>query len=516
MDNISRRLAALSPAKYTLLKERLYAEGIELDDLDLAVIVEGRSEKTAAEGSIQPVEIKEYYPLSSVQRRLFILSRFEGTGVIYNVFSTRTARGDLDVKRVEAAFNALVKRHEAFRTSFQYIRGEPVQRVHKPEDVVLEIEYTEARGPAAEGFVKRFIRPFDLSKAPLLRVAIVKVSETEHVLIYDSHHITVDGGSRGIIAKEFIALYNGMHLPGLDIQYKDFAEWLNGDNARAALNKQEKYWLKEFESEIPVLNLPHDFPRPTEKTFDGGSFSFYIKTEEVKALKKLGSEKNTTLFTVLLALYNVFLSKISRQKDIITGIPINGRRHAGLESIIGMFVNTLALRNYPEDEITFEEFLDRVKLRTLDAFENQDYPFEDLVYKVVKHRDPARNPIFDAFFSFTYPGVSADLEEEWDQQGIAGVKLEQYGENLSLSMFDLYFFGNEGKNEIDNLLLGFTYAAGLFKEETIERFAGYFKEIITTVVENKRVKLKDIKISHQLGIAKTAVFQDDGESDFDF
>lgn len=519
MDNISRRLADLSPAKFTLLRERLNAEGIDLDDFDapgLALRDNDARDNTSAPRSIQPVEVKEYYPLSSVQRRIFMLSRFEGTGVIYNVFSTRTARGSLDINRVEAVFNAFIKRHESFRTSFQYIHGEPVQRIHKTGDVTLEIDFHEARGAAVEGVVKRFIRPFDLGKVPLLRAGIVKISETEYILMYDSHHIVADGGSRAIMAAEFVALYNGVALPPLNFQYKDFTEWLNRTDTQSALKKQEKFWLKEFENELPVLNLPLDFQRPAERIFDGGSLAFYIEAEQVKALKKLGAKKNTTLFTVLLALYNVFLSKISRQKDIITGIPINGRRHAGLESIIGMFVNTLALRNYPEDEITFEEFLDRAKQRTLDAFENQDYPFEDLVNKVVKHRDPGRNPIFDAFFSFTYPGVSADLEDEWDQQGIAGLKLEEYGENLSLSMFDLFFFGKEGKNETDSLLLGFTYAAALFKKETIERFTGYFKEIISTVVENTRVKLKDIKISHQLGIAKANVFQDERENDFDF
>jgi hypothetical protein len=519
MDNILKRLAALSPSKLTLLRERVNAEGFDLDELkalSLDLIVKASVDNTLSPLSIQPTEAKEYYPLSSVQRRLFLLSRFDGAGVVYNVFSTRLARGYLDNKKLEETFNALVKRHEAFRTSFRYVHGEPVQRVYKPEDTALEIEYHDAQETTVHGIIKNFIRPFDLSKAPLLRIGIVKLSETEHVLMYDAHHIVVDGTSRGIIAKEFVALYNNRDLPSLDIQYKDFAVWLNTPHVQVTLKKQEKYWVSEFSSEIPVLKLPIDFQRPPEKNFDGDSILFTIKEKDVKALKKLCSRKNTTLFTVFLASYNVFLSKITGQKDIITGIPINGRRHAGLENVIGMFVNTLVLRNYPEDERTFEEFLDQVKLRTLDAFENQDYQFEDLVNIVVKQRDPGRNPIFDAFFSFTYPGVTADLEEEWDHEGIAGLKLEGYGENPFLSMFDLYFFGKEEKNETDSLMLGFTYAAALFKKDTIERFTGYFKEIISAAADNPGMKLKDINISHQLGIARTTLFEDEGESDFDF
>lgn len=519
MNNISDRLAALSPEQLKLLKERLKNANI---DIDVEASARGTAGDGTAENPITPVEAREYYPLSSVQRRLFMLSRFEGTGIVYNVFTVKTVEGDLDRKRVENAFKSLIKRHEAFRTSFEYVAGEPVQRIRKPEEVDFKIEFHDARGKGdatngdAKNRVEQFIRPFDLSKAPLLRVGIVTLSETESILMYDSHHIVIDGGSRGILAQEFIALYNGRDLPAINVQYKDFSQWLNSESTQAVLKRQETYWQKAFEGEIPVLALPVDFQRPPEKAYDGENVQFKLEKNEVRALRKLAVEKNATLFTVLLSLYYVFLSKISRQNDIVVGIPIAGRRHITGENIIGMFVNTLALRNHPDGQKPFEDFLEQVKRQTLDAFENQDYQFEDLVNKVIKHRDVSRNPIFDVFFSFTYPGVSAELEEEWGTEGMAGLKISPYRDDVSLSMFDLYLSGAESKGETDELFLCFTYAAALFKKETVERFTGYFKEIVSSVAGDKRVRLKDIKMSHDLGIAKSTVFPDHEEMDFDF
>jgi len=514
MKNISDRLAALSPEQLELLKERLKNANI---DIDVDAGARGTAGDGTAENPITPAEEREYYPLSSVQRRLFMLSRFEGTGIVYNVFTVKIAEGDLDEKKVETAFKSIVKRHEAFRTSFEYVAGEPVQRIRKPEDVDFKIEFHDARDKEdAKNRVERFIRPFDLSRAPLLRVGIVTLSETESILMYDSHHIIIDGGSKGILAQEFIAFYNGRDLPAITIQYKDFSQWLNSAGTQAALERQETYWLKTFGGEIPVLDLPVDHPRPAEKVYDGDNVRFEIEKNQVRALRKLAAEKNTTLFTVLLSLYYVFLSRISRQNDIVVGIPIAGRRHVAGENIIGMFVNTLALRNRPEGEIPFENFLEQVKRQTLDAFENQDYQFEDLVNKVIKHRDVSRNPIFDVFFSFTYPGVSAELEEEWGKEVMAGLKIGPYRDDISLSMFDLYLAGTEAKGETDELFLCFIYAAALFKKETVARFTGYFKEIVSSVTGDKRVRLKDIKMSHDLGIAKSTVFADQEEMDFDF
>lgn len=256
-----------------------------------------------------------------------------------------------------------------------------------------------------------------------------------------------------------------------------------------------------------MLHLPTDYPRPGQKNYEGNSLPFKIAKIETTSLKKLALKTNSTLFTILLSIYNVLLAKISRQEDIIIGIPAAGRGHAGLNHIIGMFVNTLALRNFPTSEIPFEDFVNQVKKRTLDVFENQDYPFEDLVNKVVKQRDMSRNPIFDVFFSFNYPGIiSKELQGGSNHEKSSALKIKSYEGEVPLSMFDLFLSGMEVEEE---LLLGFTYAAKLFKKETLIRFAGYLRDIVSAVAQDNRVALKDIKISHDLGMAASKILQDE-------
>jgi len=522
MIDYSRRIDALSPGQLKLLKMRLEKEGI---DLNIETGIKDAEDNKDIYASLNPVEKKDYYSLSSVQKRLFTLNRLEGAGTIYNVSWIRIIEGKLDKNRLEEMFKILVKRHESFRTSFESLEGEPVQRIH--DNVEFEVEYYDAQGtaPGEKGngglhanIIKNFIRPFALSNAPLLRAGLVKLSNDSHILIYDMHHIMSDMTSKKILIDEFIRLYKGERLHELKVQYKDFCQWWNNERVKAAVKRQEKYWLQEFSGEIPVLNLPTDYPRPGNKRFEGASLSFTIDRKEAAVLRTLASQENTTLFAIVLSIYNVFLAKLGRQEDIIVGIPIVGRRHSDLDNVIGMFVNTLVLRNYPSGGITFVDFLNRVKQRTIDSFDNQDYPFEDLVNHVVKTRDTGRNPIFDVFFSFAYPNVKIDGVQQEDLQDDGAsvsdlhLKVKPYAGESSLSMFDMYLFGLSAREEIS---LGIVYSTQLFKKETIERFAGYFKEIVSAIVANNKIKLEEIKISHDLGTAKSSLFQDD-DSGFEF
>lgn len=498
MDDFSQRIAALSPAKLELLKARLKEEGIYL-------------EKNPA---LEPVEEKEYYPLSSVQKRLFLIDRFEETGLVYNVTVSRTTAGNPGKKQIEEIFKTLVKRHETFRTSFQLIAGEPVQCIRKEIDFEIEYFDLQTNGKLQiTHIIGNFIRPFDLAEAPLLRVGLVKLSTDRHLLVIDMHHIISDQASKRILTGEFNRLYRGEDLSPLKIQYKDFCHWLDSGPVENLLKQQESYWLREYSGEIPLLNLPADYPRPREKNYQGSSLSFKIEKQFTAPLKALALKKNTTLFVVLFSIYNIFLAKISNQKDIIVGTPVAGRKHSGLGSIIGMFVNTLPLRNLIEDHLHFDDFLIRVKKRTLEAFENQDYLFEDLVNHVVKNRDTGRNSIFDVFFTFTYPELDhvrppVSPRHEEDTGTAADPEPGEAGNQAGYSMFDMFFFGAEIREE---LILAITYSTGLFKKETIQRFIKYFREIVSAVAADNRIKLKDIEISHDLGIAKADVLQDEDD-----
>ncbi|MGD2085003.1 MAG: condensation domain-containing protein [Candidatus Aminicenantes bacterium] len=510
MENFSHRIAALSAGQLKLLKLRLKKEGIDFDT-DIKTIEKNIFPR------IEPSEEKEYYPLSSFQKRMFTLSQLEGAGAVYITSMTRIIRENLDEKRVRNVFTALIKRHESFRTSFEFINGEPVQKIHHEVNFhikyldLVKINRVEAK---LEAVKNNFNRPFNLSQVPLLRVGLFKLEEKKYILMIKMHHIISDALSNRIAWDEFNRLYHRHPLMELKIQYKDFCEWQNRMDVKGVMKHQETYWLRKFQGEIPLINLPTDYPRPVNKSYEGGFHFFKINKKETSALKSLALKENTTLFVIMLTLYYILLSKISRQKDIIVGIPIAGRRHAGLDHTIGVFVNSLALRNKVEEKKIWEDFLKRIRQRTLEAFANQDYQFEDLVDKVVKQRDTSRNPIFDVFFSFRAPGVSQELPpglaDDEDSNLEPGEKSLHQGDTLSF--FDLYFLGKEIKEE---LFLVFVYSSELFKKETIARFVGYTKEIVSTVVENNMIKLGDIKVSHDLGIAAPTILQDE-EHEFDF
>ncbi|MCP4150805.1 MAG: hypothetical protein GY757_23870, partial [bacterium] len=191
----------------------------------------------------------------------------------------------------------------------------------------------------------------------------------------------------------------GESLPPLNLQYKDYTEWQNNNIQKKIRKQQEKFWENQFNGELPILNLPTDYPRPENQTFEGDKLSFGLNKNETHSLKKVAKENDITLYMTILSIFTILLSKLSGQEDIIVGTPTAGRRHADLESIIGMFVNTLAIRNYPEGTKTITEYLGEVKENTLQAFENQEYQFEELVDKLSLKRDTGRNPLFDVMFN---------------------------------------------------------------------------------------------------------------------
>ncbi|MGE5343975.1 MAG: amino acid adenylation domain-containing protein [Candidatus Omnitrophota bacterium] len=439
--------------------------------------------------SIHPVEEKEYYELSSAQKRLYILQQMDRETTAYNMPTIIHLSEDVDIDQLERTFKKLIKRHESLRSSFHMINDGLIQRVH--DDVEFEIlhfltaltEDTEGKG---RGF-KHFIRYFDLAKAPLIRVGVFNREEGTPFLLVDMHHMITDGISQAVLRHDFMRLFNGEALSPLRIQYKDFAEWQNRNKAKEKLNPQEAYWLRAFEGEIPVLTIPIDYPRPAIQNFEGNKIHFEINNCEGFAPYALN--QGVTLYMMILAIINMLLSKLSGQEDIVIGTPVAGRRHADLESVIGMFVNTLALRNFPAGNKRFGEFLSELKERTLEAFENQEYPFEDLVDHVVIHRDMSRNPLFDVMFTFQNMGR---LQADWDDTLNAVPSVRAVRNKINpVSKFDLEITIWEQGNGLSGT---FGYCTKLFKEETIKRFIVYFKHVITGIIDNQDIKIGDIQM----------------------
>jgi amino acid adenylation domain-containing protein len=447
---------------------------------DLSGFISGAAEDRYA--SIEPLEEKEYYILSSAQKRLYYLQQLVPGSTAYNmpymeVLDEETGRNR---EKLEHTFRKLIGRHESLRTSFHIVRDKPVQEVR--ESVDFAIEYYTA------GIGRDFVRPFDLTMAPLLRVGLINTGGRGFTLIVDMHHIISDGISHFVLVNDFLALYREEELPSLRLQYKDFSGWQNREKNKEAVKAQAEYWQKQFEGEIPVLNLPFDYPRPEIQRFAGDSITFELSKEETDVLNRLVLEEGVTLYMVLLALYAILLSEITGQEDIVAGTPVGGRRHADLYRIIGMFVNTLPIRLRLLPGKTFKEFLKCVKETTVEAFENQDCQFEDIVECVVKTRDVGRNPLFDVMFALQGPDIQVPGRGTADP-GTSRDNLE--------AKFDLTLTAIEAGKE-ESLSFTLDYNARLFKPETAERFVNYFKEIAAAVVENPMIRLEDIKISHDL------------------
>jgi acyl transferase domain-containing protein/acyl carrier protein len=471
----------------------------------MAAYIDGAG--THAYAPIQAVETREYYPLSPAQKRLYLLQQMEPESVAYNIFNVVVLKGEISRAKLAGVFRELIRRHESCRTSFITLAGEVFQRVQREVDFeILTHPVPLAAGhPSQEGDIEGFMRPFVLAEAPLLRVGLVELAEGEQAFMLDTHHIVSDGTSMAIIIREFMALYGDRELPGLRVQYKDYARWQSRERERPSFKAQEEYWLREFAAGVPLLNLPTDFPRPAVQSLEGHSKVFDLGAEESVALKRIASEQEASLFVVVLSLLNILLARITHQYDIVIGTQVAGRRHADLEDIVGVFLNTLVLHNYPRKEKTYKDFLNEVKARTWQAFENQEYPFEDLVQKVLGSRTLDRNPFFDVMLVWQ--------NMEMKKIEIPGLTLKPYeGELKPTALIDLSFYGYDNGEHLTFIL---EYNSRLFKRETIDRLIAYFKEIGSEVTANREISLADIKISHDLDTASAEVFGDE-DSAFGF
>ena len=427
---------------------------------------------------IEPVESREHYPLSAAQNRLFILHQMDKQSMSYNIPFVAELEGNLDIQRLNRTFNAIIERHEILRTSFHVINGSPVQKIH--ESVNFNVENTT-------NTVQEFIRPFDLSSAPLLRVGLTERGKDRHLLIMDMHHIITDGSSTGVLVQEIMSLYEGGDPPSLPLQYKDYAGWQAGGQSESVIAGQKLFWKNEFpDSHIPGLTLPTDFKRPEVQTFTGSFIDFSSGQTEYQKLKHLGAEHKASLFMILLAAYYILLARLSGQEEIVVGTPVEGRRHADLKPLIGMFVNTMALRNSVPGHESFLDFLERLKQHTLQAFENQEYQFETLVEEIAPPRDTSRNPMFDVVF------VLQNVEIPPIE--IRGLNLQPLNHDSGISKFDLTLRAVELENELS---LTFEYSSQLFTQETIQSFAGYYKRIIGSIVEHPERKIYELDILSQ-------------------
>lgn len=419
-------------------------------------------------------------PLSYSQQRLWFLDRLEQAQSTYHLVKIVRLQGILDVDALHRGLNTLVQRHETLRTTFEQRDDGPVQVINDYQPIALERPLF--RGSTLEDAVQQaseeINRPFDLSAERLVRAVLFRLGGEEHLLLIIMHHIITDGWSMDLLFSELSSVYNAIQaqeapeLPPIPMQYSDYAIWQLEQRDNRLLEPQLGYWREQLAGELPTLDLPTDYQRPPIQTHEGAQEKHQLSEVLVRRLKELSDSERVTLFMTLLAAFNVLLARYSGQTDIIVGAPIAGRNRAELEGIVGCFINSIVLRTDLQGPLSFRDLLSRVRKVALQAYENQDASFEQLLEELNPERDLSRTPLFQVYFNMI---VQSSLPLQ-----LTGLKVERV-ERLSMdSKFDftLYLIEQEGR-----VLLNLVYDRSLFTAKRMRTVLSQYRALLEQVVD---------------------------------
>jgi amino acid adenylation domain-containing protein len=464
MTDIPAQIAKLPPEKLELLMQRL-------------------SQKRTPTGpaGIQPqARTGAPLPLSFAQQRLWFLDQLQPGNPAYHIAAAVRLRGALNVSALDQSLNELVRRHEVLRTTFPLHDGQPVQHIGPSLTIVLPIVEIPAEEPEIQRQAEAEARtPFNLGAGPLLRARLLRLDDTDHVLLLTMHHIISDGWSMDILVRELGALYAAFAaqqpnpLPALPVQYADFALWQRSWlEAGGGLDRHLAYWTTQLGPPFPTLDLPADAPRAPLQEARGARATLELPPHLTHSLKQLAQAEGVTLFTLLLAALDTLLYRLTGQEDIIVGTPVLGRSRVETEGLIGCFLNTLALRaNLAGTATTFRELLRQVRAMTLDAFAHQDLPFERLVEALKVPRDLTRSPLFDVMLNMV-PPMQAPV-------ALPGLTLERLELDEPESKYDLTLYAEE---QAETLRLEVIYRRDLFTPERVATMLAQFQALLQQVV----------------------------------
>lgn len=475
------------------LEQTVFFENPVLDIL--ADIIEKSDKKSDDENSIRRLQEKGAFPLSYAQQRIWFLDRLNENSSQYMLYSGLNIKGDINYDLLLKSFNTIIERHESLRTSFREEDGMPVQTVM--EGVHMELPLIslteiplESRKKEAMVLAKEEISyPFDLSKAPLIRGKLLQLEKDEYILMLAAHHMVFDGCSFKILLKELEILYNSYLqnknyvLPELKISYSDYAFWQIDRYKGNTIHKQLVYWKEKLGGKLPVLELPFSKQRPTVQTYRGSNFRCRLSEELSQKLKSRAEQEGATLYMMLLAAFKVLLFKYSGQEDIIIGSPVANRNRSELEPLIGFFTNNLVIRTAFNADSSFRELLRNVRNVTLEAYSNQDVPFEKIVEELNLERDMSRNPLFQMFFSLQDTPVP--------EARLSGMSISSIDIEGDTARFDLSVDINDSGSGLD---VNFEFNTDLFDAEYIKRMAGHYTYLLENLTENFETQINKFDI----------------------
>ncbi|MCK4261229.1 MAG: amino acid adenylation domain-containing protein, partial [Halanaerobiales bacterium] len=431
--------------------------------------------------SISPVEEADYYPVSSSQKRIFIQWQLDEQSTAYNMPAAIILEGELDLQKLEQAINELIERHEALRTSFELVNSEPVQKIHKKIDI--NINYRETKEENLKDLAEQFIKPFDLSKAPLLRVTLIKFEAKKYLLLFDMHHIISDGVSLSIVIRDFEHLYQGKNMPQLRIQYKDYASWHNSLMESEIMEKMGKYWIEKMNN-FTYTELP---ARSSDKENEGKRTQLVLDESITKRIDEFCKKHKVTKFAFVLAIFKLIIMKTINQKDITIGISVAGRRDEELENILGVFLNLLVIRTQIQKDAEFKEHLYNVRDNLMEAQEYQDYPYEHLYAKLKEELNFKENSLFSILFNYM-PYQESNNEITLNEFTVKPYQIEEAQPKYGLTLYV-----NEGK---DRMFLSAVFQSKL-GESVIEHILNSFKDVIEVVLDNEDILINQISLAEK-------------------
>ncbi|HEV2246785.1 MAG TPA: amino acid adenylation domain-containing protein [Terriglobia bacterium] len=451
---------------------------------------------TKSSGNVQRIERRTPLgtaPLSFSQEQLWFLDHLTPGSTVYNMNDVVDFHGEYNAEAMRRAIQELVRRHEILRTEFSHSGGQPVQTVLPKMDLPLgELDLSSLPEQERQQGWTRVVRelgrkPFDLSKAPLLRATIVHLSAREHRLLVTTHHILADEWSMEVFHQEIRRLYDAFSsgrpsaLPQLPIQYADFACWQREWMTGKLLDSQTSYWKKELAGAPSILELPTDKPRPASQSFRGATEFFQLPGKLLEQLKALGREQQATLFMILEAAFMALLHRYTGQDDIVVGTPISGRTRSETEGLIGLFLNTVLLRTKFDARQNFLSLVQQVRERALGAYAHPDLPFERLVAELAPDRDPSRMPLFQVMFILH------------NSEGVSQVSKASGNHELETgtSKFDLTLILSENEKGLDGLI---EYSTDLFVAATIRRLAGYYTRLLEAAAANPNQNISELPL----------------------
>ncbi|MET0395816.1 MAG: amino acid adenylation domain-containing protein, partial [Longimicrobiaceae bacterium] len=435
-------------------------------------------------------------PPSFAQQRLWLVDRLEPGSPAYNMPGALRLRGAVDVAALRAALGALARRHESLRTTFEERGGAPVQVIHPPAPVPLPLAdlrvlTAERREAEAERLAaEEALRPFDLARGPLLRSALVRLGDAEHVLLITLHHVVGDGWSMGVLAREVSALYAAFsrgeepRLPELPVQYADYAGWQRAWLSGETLERQIRFWKDRLRDAPPLLEIPTDHPRTAGQGARAASLRIALPAEATARLRALSRREGATLFMTVLAAWQALLGRWAGQDDVVVGTPVAGRSRRETEGLIGFFVNMLALRADLSGRPTWRELLGRVRDSALGAYDHQELPFERLVEELGVERSLAHTPVFQVTFQL-------DRSVAHDGLALGDVAAEPFGSGAGVAKFDL---GLTLQDDGEALAGALGYRAALFDADTVARLAGHLEVLLEAMAAEPARRVQEVPL----------------------